>query len=267
LETISLGFRSATYIARSMKSRLLGNERDVTIYTPPGYEEKPARPYPVLLLLDGQNVFDPNTAYVQGQHWRAGETADRMIAEGMLRPLVIAAVNHAGPLRVHEYTPTENPRTRQGGGAPRTLQMLAEEILPWLRENFPITESAAETGIAGSSLGGLFALYAALHRPGIFGQVGALSPSLWWHNRILLQQAKQYALASQARIWLDMGTQEGAKPDEGLRDSRRMRDVLVSRGWRAGISLRYEEIQGGMHTEAAWAERLPDLLRFLFPAT
>jgi hypothetical protein len=46
---------------------------------------------------------------------------------------------------------------------------------------------------------------------------------------------------------------------------RKLRDVLVNRGWREGRDLRYSEIQGGKHDEAAWALRVDPFLRFLFP--
>jgi hypothetical protein len=64
-------------------------------------------------------------------------------------------------------------------------------------------------------------------------------------------------------MWLDAGTQESARE---IDDVQRLRDVLVHRGWREGHDLRYSEIQGGKHDEAAWALRVDPFLRFLFPA-
>ena len=77
-------------------SRVLDRARDVTIYLPPGYAADPWRRYPVLYMHDGQNLFDPETAYVRGQHWRLGEMADMLIAEGRVQPLMIVGVNHTG---------------------------------------------------------------------------------------------------------------------------------------------------------------------------
>jgi hypothetical protein len=65
------------------------------------------------------------------------------------------------------------------------------------------------------------------------------------------------------RIWLDMGTAEGARH---LRDADALERLLVKRGWRLGEDLVYEQVPGAVHDENAWSDRFPDVLRFLFPA-
>ena len=65
------------------------------------------------------------------------------------------------------------------------------------------------------------------------------------------------------RIWLDVGTREGAKT---VQDVERFRDVLIKKGWRLGPDLHYERVEGAEHNEAAWAQRVGPFLQFLFPA-
>jgi len=77
-------------------SRFLPGERDVTVYVPPGYEEEPGRRYPLLLLQDGQNLFDPETSFIRGRTWRVAENADEAIVAGDVEPLVIVGVQNAG---------------------------------------------------------------------------------------------------------------------------------------------------------------------------
>ncbi|MFX1681396.1 alpha/beta hydrolase-fold protein [Mitsuaria sp. CC2] len=79
------------------------------------------------------------------------------------------------------------PGVAPTGGADGFLEFLAEELKPSLAEAFPI--DLAEATLAGQSFGGLFTLYALLTRPEVFRRYLAVSPSLWWDDRSLLEAA------------------------------------------------------------------------------
>ena len=98
----------------SFTSRFLQGERDVSVYVPPGYEEQTERQYPLLILQDGQNLFDPETSFIRGKTWRVAESADDAIDAGEVEPLVIAGVANAGERRLAEYTPSRDMKL--GGG-------------------------------------------------------------------------------------------------------------------------------------------------------
>ena len=66
-----------------------------------------------------------------------------------------------------------------------------------------------------------------------------------------------------SRIWLDIGTNEGRG---SVQDVRLLRDALLEKGWRAGDDLRYVEVEGGTHSESAWAARVQPILHYLFPS-
>jgi predicted alpha/beta superfamily hydrolase len=102
-----------------------------------------------------------------------------------------------------------------------------------------------------------------LRRPDVFGKIAALSPSVWWNQRVIYRFAERMPAPSKPRIWLDIGTREGPRIVE---DVERYRDILLSRGWRYGADLHYERVEGAEHTEAAWARRVGPFLRFLYPA-
>jgi predicted alpha/beta superfamily hydrolase len=243
------------------RSRFLPAERDLIVYVPAVYEWNPERDYPVLYLQDGQNLFDPATSFA-GVAWGVGETADRLIAEGKIQPLVIVGIYNTGKQRIREYTPSRAKKLG-GGGAGRYGRMLVEEIKPFIESKYRILAGRHNTGLGGSSLGGLLTISLGLRYPEVFGKLAALSPSVWWNQRWILNFAERRRLKSRPRIWLDTGTQEGMHTTE---DARRLRDVMVQRGWREGRDLHYEEIQGGQHNEAAWAQRVRPFLQFLFPA-
>jgi predicted alpha/beta superfamily hydrolase len=243
-------------------SRFLRNQRDLVVYLPPGYHEQPQRSFPVLFLHDGQNLFDGATSFIPGMDWHVGQTADYCIQQGLVQPLIIVGIYNAGKQRLGEYTPTRMPRLG-GGRANRYAKFLLEELRPFLLSNYRVLGGVQNTGIGGSSLGGLVSLYLGLRLPHVFGKIAALSPSLWWNQRVILRFADAAPVDPIPRIWLDIGTREGGRIIE---DVERFRDILLGKGWRLDRDLHYQRFEGAEHNEAAWAERVAPFLQFLFPA-
>ena len=232
------------------------------VYLPPGYHEQTQRRFPVLYLQDGQNLFDGSTSFIQGQDWHVGQTADTEVRAGNVEPLIIVGVYNLGKGRIGEYTPTKAPKLG-GGRADRYGRFLLEEVMPFVHREYRAEGGSHRTGIGGSSLGALVSLYLGLSRPDVFGKIAALSPSVWWHNRVIHTFTQRMAVGSRPMIWLDIGTREGPRIVE---DVERYRDILLSRGWRLSADLHYESIAGAEHNEAAWARRVGPFLRFLYPA-
>ncbi len=243
-------------------SRFLPTDRDVLVYLPPGYASDEGRRYPVLYLHDGQNLFDGATSFVAGQEWRVDETAQALILAGAVEPVIVVGVYHAGKGRVEEYTPSADPRFKVGGKADLYGRLLVEELKPFIDSRYRTKTGAGDTGLGGSSLGGLVTMYLGLRFPQVFGKLAVVSPSVWWDGRRILADVKALASKPRARVWLDMGTDEGAN---AVGDARLLRDALVAQGWNLGGDLNYFEAQGGKHSEAAWALRVEPILRFLFP--
>jgi len=243
-------------------SRYLRNQRDLIVYLPPGYDAQPQRRFPVLYLHDGQNLFDGATSFIPGMDWHVGQTADECIYDGRVEPLIIVGIYNAGKQRLREYTPTRAPRLG-GGSANRYAKFLLEEVLPFVNAQYRALDGAESTGIGGSSLGGLVSLYVGLRQPQVFGRIAALSPSVWWNERVILRFAATAAVKPLPRIWLDIGTREGPRIVD---DVERFRDILVGKGWQLDQNLHYERVEGAEHNEAAWARRVAPFLQFLFPA-
>jgi len=248
-------------ILYDFRSRALGSVRRVSIYLPPGYHASADR-YPVLYLQDGQNLFDPGRAFVPGQDWQLDETAQALIEAAAIEPLVMVGVDHGGPDRLDEYTPTRDARRRAGGRLDAYRAMLIEELKPWIDRHLRTRPEAASTGLGGSSLGGLATLAIGLARPDVFGRLAVMSPSLWWDRRRVLEQARAAQHRLPLRMWLDAGTDEGPGT---LHHVRMLKNILVARGWRLKDDLHYREVAGGRHSEADWSRRAGDMLRVLFP--
>jgi predicted alpha/beta superfamily hydrolase len=238
-------------------SNVLDNDRHITIYLPPGYESSAAA-YPVLYMQDGQNLFEPQRAFIAGQHWRLDEAADRAISERKASPMIIVGIDHGGPERIEEYTPTYDPTRQVGGHAADYARMLIEELKPVIDSGYRTISN--DTGVGGSSLGGLIALHLGLTRPDVFSRVAVLSPSVWWNNRAILQEFDRFK-GPRPRMWVDVGGREGK---DTLRDARTLRDRLQEKGW-TRQDFAYLEDPRGDHSERAWSRRVRKALEFLYP--
>jgi predicted alpha/beta superfamily hydrolase len=176
-----------------------------------------------------------------------------------VQPLIIVGIYNLGKVRIHEYTPTKAPRLG-GGRADRYAKFLMQEVMPFVQQEYRVLEGARFTGMGGSSLGGLLTLYLGLKHSQIFGQLAALSPSVWWNQRVIHRFAAAAPVEPRPRIWLDIGTKEGPRI---VHDVEQFRDILLQKGWQLGGDLHYQRVVGAEHNEAAWAVRVGPFLRFL----
>jgi enterochelin esterase-like enzyme len=249
---------------RAFRSRFLPDERDVIVYLPPGYDKHPERTYPVLYLQDGQNLFDGQTSYIPGRTWQVREHADEAIKFGEAEPLVIVGVYNTGDRRLAEYTHERN--WEMGGGEAGAYgRLMTEELMPWIAAQYRVRTEREQTGVGGSSLGGLVSLYLGLKFARYFGKLAVLSPSVWWNHKSILGLVNERApeIWERPRLWLDVGDQEGRIT---LENAEQLNRRLKANGWKAGENLHFERVAGGTHDEASWARRVRPMLRFLFPA-
>ena len=141
----------------------------------------------MLYLQDGQNVVDAATAFGWVE-WGVDETAQRLIRNKLLAPLIIVAVANTGEQRVHEYAPTRgwiDKRKRSKGMLRQYGQFLIQELKPFIDKKYRTRAEAESTGLGGSSLGGLAALTLGLWFPKVFTRLAVLSPSIWWDARAI----------------------------------------------------------------------------------
>jgi len=248
---------------RRFYSRGLRNHRDVAVWLPPGYGLMRRR-HPVVYFQDGQNIFDPRTAFL-GRAWHAGERATELIRAHQIAAPIMVGVYNTGFDRMNEYAPTpaeffgwDGEKCRSTGEARRYARFFVHELKPFIDTHYLTLPGAPHTALVGSSMGGLVSLYFALWHPRVFGQVAALSPSVWWDNRAVIHEFARLRKKPAVRLWLDMGTAE-----PGWEAIRLLRDALVAKGWQPGTDLAYSEVAGAEHTEAAWAARIGDVLQWI----
>lgn len=250
-----------------LQSRIFRNTRMLRVWLPPRYEaaENNARHYPVLYLNDGQNLFDRTTAYT-GVEWGADETADRLIRQEEIPPLVIVGIDNAGNDRMREYIPYRSLQPRilwpRGRDYP---EFLTAEVIPFVSQRYRIAHGPENTGLGGSSLGALISLYTVMQHPGVFGRLLLESPSLQISQRRVLKSSRPFKQWPE-KIFLAMGTRESGREDKDrqfVEDVRELERILR----RSGMDdkhLRVRIAEGATHSEGEWAKRFPEALTFLF---
>jgi predicted alpha/beta superfamily hydrolase len=249
------------------RSRVFRNTRMLRVWLPPRYDapENSARLYPVLYLNDGQNLFDRTIAF-GGVEWQVDETADRLIRQEVIVPLIIVGIDNAQGERIKEYLPFRsfNPPILRPLGK-RYPNFLINEVIPFVSERYRIARGPENSALGGSSLGALISLYTVIQRPEVFGGLLLESPSLFISYRRIVKFSR---LVRQwpAKVFLAIGTREAGREDKDrqvVEDVRELERTLR----RAGLDdrrLLVKVDEGATHNESEWAKRFPEALSFLF---
>src|SRR5580700_4698041 len=195
-------------------SRIFRNTRYLRIWLPPGYDDagNAGRHYPVLYLNDGQNLFESSTAFA-GVEWQVDETADRLIREGAVPPMIFVGIDNTGKERIREYMPYRSMHPRMLRVRGRYYpDFLFKEVMPSVESAYRVATGPENTGLGGSSLGGLIALYTVVAHPGAIGRLLLESPSLWASGRQLLAESRSVRIWPE-RTFLAVGTNEAGSPE------------------------------------------------------
>ncbi len=266
-EGVRAGGATGDLRLHEFRSRVFRNKRWLRVWLPPGYDdgENLGRRYPVLYLNDGQNLFEAATSYA-GVEWQVDETADRLIREGAVPPMIIVGMDNAGKDRIREYMPhrSMHPMMLRVQGQ-RYPDFLMKEVMPFVERSYRIASGPENTGLGGSSLGGLIALYTAMVRPGAIGRLLLESPSLWASHRQAIKESRSVRIWPE-RTYLGVGTAEAGSAEQSRTVTDDVRELagILRRAVLSEKRLRLVIEDGAGHNEGAWAERFPEALRFLF---
>ncbi|MEI8048649.1 MAG: alpha/beta hydrolase-fold protein [Bacteroidota bacterium] len=232
----------------------INRTRRIWIYYPPGYETSGIS-YPVLYMHDGQNLFDAATSY--SGEWEVDETLNKLAAQGKKVPIVVGIDNGGGD-RIGEYTPWANSQYG-GGDGEKYMQFIVETLKPYIDQHYRTLPDRENTGILGSSLGGLISHYGSLRYQGTFSKVGLFSPSYWFSDNIWAF-THSIGLGQNLRFFQLCGTGEGAGVQS---DMQRMNDSLVSMGF-GQDNIFNKIVAGGEHNEKLWREAFGEAYTWLF---
>lgn len=243
--------------------------RTVWVYLPDDYAYS-SQTYPVLYMFDGHNLFDDELA-TYGRSWRLGRYLDRHRL-----PLLVVGIdcNHVGNGRLEEYCPVPlDPRRRLDGlydanrlhpCGKKTAQWIVEVLMPYCRTHYRITSKRKDTAIAGSSMGGLMALYMAICYNAHFGKAACLSPTLDITTAPLLQKIRKASLSVDTRLFLSCGENEYSSKRALVQQMKRLLSVHNALAEKKVVPFLYLQ-PNGRHHEADWEKQIPLFLKTWWP--
>lgn len=225
----------------TIRSNIQNLDRSIAIYAPPGYR-RDGPPNDLLLLFDGP-------AYLSSEN-AMPTTMDNLIAAAKIRPTIAVLVSNVGSRRLTDLVPN-----------PEFADFMANELVPWVRSRYNVTNDPDRTVIGGFSAGGLAAAYMGLRHSNVFGKVLSQSGAFWWapdhyQNADSTTETnwmvKQYLASPRLPVmfYLEAGTFEMDQAGEGgdiLEATRHLRDVLLAKGY----AVHYQQFVGG-HDGLSW---------------
>lgn len=244
-----------------------GRTARLDVLLPPSYGEQPNKHYPVLYMLDGQSLWSHSTDPFGT--WDVERTLSFLYELGAVEELIVVGI-HTGEDRLSILSPVRDA-TYGGGDGPAFLSLLVDGVRPTIDARYRTRKEPASTGILGSSMGGLFAFFAAWSRPDVFGKAACLSSSFWWGDRWAVKHV-QSGVAPSPRpfLYLDSGAAPGpldedARVIDGFHHTRSMLRALARAGFDVGTEAHRLVFPGHLHQAAAWASRVALPLQLLFP--
>jgi predicted alpha/beta superfamily hydrolase len=241
-------------IIEDFYSEALDNKRNIRIYLPPSYATEKSKYYPVLYVHDGQNVFHAAESY-SGESWNLHQTAEQLIKENLIEELIIVAADNMHEERLSEYAHQDGfykgEKVKARGFAYE--KFLVRELMPFIAKNYRIKEGRANTGLMGSSMGGLVTFNIGLRRTDLFSKLAVMSPSLWWGKTSPVEKINSYQYQNlDSKIWLDTGEAEGKFMSFSENVISRLKDLKNN----LSLDLIYYQVPEAIHSETAWAERV-----------
>lgn len=237
----------------------LNRYRKIWIYLPEDYEHSEKK-YPVLYLQDGQDLFDEATSKgrIGPIEWEVDETLDRHE-----RPSIIVGIEHnadiEGRIRELYVHPTKKYPEVEGKDY---LAFIVQTLKPYIDHHYRTLPDKAHTGIGGSSMGGLLALYGGLLYPDLFGYVAAFSPSIWLDDQHIekeISRVKDLKAVQQQHYFFYAGDNENREKEDGsfVRMTTDVNRIITEMKKRFQPDIKLHVNPYGRHGALYWREAFP----------
>jgi len=276
---------------QEVASRFLNAPRTVRVYLPPSYHQEPNRRYPVLYLHDGQNVFSSagtNICFGWGS-WELDRTVDALCRTTNMQEIILVAVDNSSA-RYAEYCGGHHSAETNGNTAFESYTaFLVRELKPKIDAMYRTRPEPANTGVMGSSLGGICSMVLAWDQPEVFGRAASLSGAFQVdRTNFFFKLLRPYrGKAKPTRLYFDSGVVDFTGGDDGRELTAAVVEEYRRIGWGNGlmhyvdakpltlaelekVGLRrdkWAEAQTSQHNEFYWRMRVWRALTFLFPPT
>lgn len=232
----------------------LNRDRTVRVYLPPDYQQSDKH-YPVLYMHDGQNLFDEASAY--SGEWRVDKSLNLMAHQQQLE-LIVVGIDNGKQHRITELSAWDNATYGKAEGQ-HYLDFIVQQLMPHINQHYRTRPDRNNTGIMGSSMGGLMSHFAIHRYPDIFSKAGILSPSFWYASPVF-EFTRQRPLPADCRLYFLMGNEEDKTMVD---DMHNMVNQIVDCGHPTS-HIFSKTVPGRGHSESFWAEEFPQAVKWLF---
>ena len=232
-------------------------ERNAYIYLPDDYQTANKR-YPVLYMFDGHNVFfDEDATY--GKSWGMGEY---MTSTNKQMIVVAVECNHKDNKRLEEYAPVDLEFPDVGkvtGHGKEYMDWMIHTFKPYIDENYPTLVEREHTSLAGSSMGGLMALYGVCEYNDTFSKAACISPSFWVSKDKVLDIVTKADISTDSRVYIDYGSLELPNHTTSSEALIAVARMLLTRR----VNVTFKIVPGGVHNERSWEKQIPEFMDYL----
>ncbi len=269
-----------TPIVFNMHIPQLSKERTIRVWTPSTYESHPDERFPVLYMHDGQNLFSRETA-AYGEIWDVHTAVESLMATENFPGVIIVGIDNApGFERLDEYSawPCEvEDQLRErgefegviGGGGVGYGKFIVETLKPYIDAHYRTRPDRENTGVAGSSMGGVISLYLGAEYPEVFSKIGAFSTAGWFAVNGLTEHLKALNTTYRSKWYLDVGTEETSSKNVDNFNEIYVQGTLAIEQLLKSVGVSETDIkvvveEGATHFELAWARRFPEAFKWLY---
>lgn len=230
--------------------------RRITALLPHDYYETDKR-YPVLYLQDGQNLFDDYAPY---GNWGVDKRLAEMSEKGT-GDIIVIAIDHGKEERMAEFTPNHSTGKFRKKEGKQYIRFLADTLKPHIDKNFRTLPDVKNTGIGGSSMGGLISIYAGLVYPEVYSRLMIFSPSLWVMPNMYFGGI-HLARSFDTRIYLYAG---GKESENMVPNAQKFKDMVTQKGQDdSQIDFHLSLDPDGVHSEYHWGREFSKAVEWLF---
>jgi predicted alpha/beta superfamily hydrolase len=235
----------------------LNKKRRVIALLPYNYHTHPEKRYPVLYMNDGQNLFDDKSPF---GNWGIDRKL-AVLAEKGMGDLIVIAIDHGGDERTKEFLPPKDVAKLDKSEAYNYVHFVAQTLKKHVDERFRTLPNRIQTGIGGSSLGGLIAIYAGLMYPSVFGRLLIFSPSLWAMRNVALKNVS-FSQPIPTKIYAYGGGLEGSNMVPNIDN---LQQSIRNQGFdETKIQFKKSIDPAGLHNERRWGQEFPKAVEWLF---
>lgn len=234
--------------------------RRLHIWLPDDYHESGDR-YPVMYMFDGHNLFyDEDATY--GKSWGMKSFLERWD-----KKIIVVGLecSHTGNDRLREYCPYfwDSFAGPVYGTGRRTMEWIVREIKPFIDRTYRTWKHREATGIGGSSMGGLMALYAVTRFNDVFSKAACVSSAIGFCGRELRADIDQSDIDPDTKVFLGWGTEE-SRSVSAKAAADASNKAVNDRLFRKGAQPYMYRQAGGRHCEADWEKQVPLFMNLLW---